>query len=195
MKALVFLLLTVFAWGIEVREEEIMKNLQKLKERGVLSEERMKEIERYREGLEGINEKVMKRAEEYREGVAGEGKERKELDKVVYIFISSSVPLEVWWNYAHYLLDKGIRGVFVLRGCIGGCRYIRPTLEFIRRFLTEDGKNEKGLEVEVQIDPLKFREYGVSVVPCVALEGKKVLSCGDWNMEYHLKRLGAYGEG
>jgi len=197
--AILLFLFFGFSWGVEVQEDKIMENLERLKKEGIISEERFKEIEEYKEKLRGIREKTWEKVKgwkiEQRDGKLiverNKGKEKKERERpyTVYIFISSSVPLEVWWNYAHYLINKNIRGIFVLRGCIGGCKYIRPTLELIKRFLTEDGKNEMGLPVEVQIDPLKFRNYGVKVVPCVALAEKNELSCGDWSMEYHLERL------
>ena len=200
MRTLLFLLLTVLVWGVELQEKEVMENLEKMKKNGIISEDRFREIESFKEKLKGVRERSLERAREWKVEKKGDRivvkrkgeKTAKEVHSfpTLYIFISSSVPLEVWWKYAHYLLDRNIPGVFVLRGCIGGCRYIRPTLEFIRRFLTEDGTNEEGLPVEVQIDPLKFRNYGVKVVPCVALKGGGKLSCGDWNMEHHLKVLG-----
>lgn len=199
MRRLAVAFLAGFAFGVEVQEEKVLEELERLKEKGMLSEEVMERIEEYKDFGRKAREEAEKKVKEWRfrrEGgriVVEEGKEEKRRSlPTVYIFISSSVPLEVWWRYAHYLLDRGIPGVFVLRGCIRGCRYIRPTLEFVHRFLTEEGRNEEGLPVEVQIDPLKFRDYGVKVVPCVALEGKEKLSCGDWSMEYHLKELGAW---
>ena len=191
MKALVLFLFWVFVWGVEVQEKKVMENLERMKESGIIAEDRLKEIEGFKEELKGVKERSLERAEKWRAEKENEYDGAKSFP-TVYIFISSSVPLEVWWRYAHYLLDKDIRGVFILRGCIGGCRYIRPTLEFLRRFLTEDGKNEEGLPVEVWIDPIKFRDYGVKAVPCVAVEGKEELSCGDWSMEYHLERLGLW---
>ncbi len=200
MRILIFLLLAVLVWGVELQEKGVMENLEKMKKDGIISEDRLREIESFKEKLKGVREKSLERAREWKVEKKGDRivvkrkgeKTAKEVHSfpTLYIFISSSVPLEVWWRYAHYLLGRNIPGVFVLRGCIGGCRHIRPTLEFLHRFLTEDGKNKDGLPVEVQIDPLKFRDYGVKVVPCVALEGKKKLSCGDWSMEYHLKVLG-----
>ncbi|HHJ63344.1 MAG TPA: hypothetical protein ENJ61_00390 [Aquifex aeolicus] len=193
-------LLAGFAFGMEVQEKKVLEELEKLKGRGMLSEEMMKRIEEYKDFGRRAKEEALRKAKEWeirREDGRVVVERRKEEEKrktlpTVYIFISSSVPLEIWWRYAHYLLERNIPGVFVLRGCIGGCRYIRPTLEFVQRFLTEEGRNEEGLPVEVQIDPLKFRDYGVKVVPCVALEGKEKLSCGDWSLEYHLKELGAW---
>ena len=109
---------------------------------------------------------------------------------MIYVFMSSSVPEVVWKRYARYIKDTDLPAVFVLRGCIGGCKYFRPTLDFITKVLEIDEKNT-GLAVEVQIDPKKFRQYNVTVVPCVAVEGGSSLSCGDWNLEYHLRKLGA----
>lgn len=180
MIGIVFLLLLALAWGYELPKNQ--------KER----------VEKYKEELKGIREKALERAKEWKiekrgdEIVIERRGEEKKLGPAptVYVFISSSVPLEVWWRYAKYLTENRINGVFILRGCIGGCRYVKPTIEFIRRFITEEGRNEKGLAVEVWIDPVKFREYGVKVVPCVAVEGRKKLSCGDWSMEYHLRMLG-----
>ena len=122
-----------------------------------------------------------------------EGSRRKE--KAIYVFMSSSVPEVVWKRYAHYIDETGIPAVLLLRGCVGGCRRIRPTLEFIAGVLELDGEDEEGLRVEVQIDPRKFRKYGVKVVPCVAVEGRKELSCGDWSLEYHLRKLGVEIDG
>ena len=198
IRVLFLLPLSVFA--VELQEEKIMENVEKLKKEGVISSQQLRRIEEYKKELKGVRERTLEKIREWkvkkRDGkVVVERRKEEEKKKslpTVYVFMSSSVPLEIWWRYAHYLLDKNIQGVFVLRGCIGGCRYVRPTLEFIQKFLTEDGENEEGLPVEVQIDPVKFREYGVKVVPCVALEGREKLSCGDWSMEYHLKELGAW---
>jgi len=177
MKWFLFLLLLALAWGENLPQRE--------------------RVEKYKEELKGIREKALERAKEWKiekneKGWVIERREERKLENTptVYVFISSSVPLEVWWRYAHYLVEKKINGVFVLRGCIGGCKYIKPTLVFLRRFLTEEGKNKKGLPVEVWIDPRLFRDYQVKVVPCVAVEGRKKLSCGDWSMEYHLRMLG-----
>ncbi len=158
---------------------------------GIIPPEQLKRIEEFKKKLEGIGEKAIERAKNYTGDRIFSQKNTGNIP-FLYIFMSSSVPLEVWWNYARYMEENNIKGAFILRGCIGGCRYIRPTLEFIERFLTEDGRNESGLSVEVWIDPLKFREYRISKVPCVAKEGSKEISCGDWNMEYHLRKLGIW---
>ncbi|HIC96950.1 MAG TPA: hypothetical protein EYP11_00935 [Aquificaceae bacterium] len=158
---------------------DLQEGLLRLKKEGILSEEMMRMIEEYKGRVKGSVDRARKRAKGWEEGKA-EGEGRK---GTVYIFMSSSVPEEVWDAYMEYVAEKELPAVFLLRGCIGGCRYIRPTLAFIRKVL-------KGHPLEVWIDPIKFREYGVKVVPCVAVEGKEGLSCGDWNIVYHLRRLG-----
>ena len=162
-----------------------------------------KEIERKAQKLKPIINKNLQSAEELRKRIKREGnriiflessvKEARspvtEERRMIYVFMSSSVPEVVWKRYARYIKTAGLPAVFVLRGCIGGCKYFRPTLEFITRVL-EINEENSGLAVEVQIDPRKFRKYNVTVVPCVAVEGGTSLSCGDWNLEYHLRKLG-----
>lgn len=154
-----------------------------------------------------------KEAKNKSDKVIGTG-ENEFLEKTdrIYIFISSSIPKQTLINYAKsiYELNLENRAVMVLRGCINGCKYIKPTLLFIRSILTEDGKNQKGLPVQIWIDPLLFRMYNINVVPCVVFaenvdtklpnlsealaynlkdNPKYALSCGDWNLTYHLETL------
>jgi len=44
-------------------------------------------------------------------------------------------------------------------------------------------------EVQFQIDPPLFREYGITSVPCVCYKGVKV--CGDVSLDYALEFIGA----
>ena len=192
MKGLIAVLLAGLAFGVEVQQEKVLEELERLKEKGMLSEEMMRKIEEYGEYGKRVRKKAEEKVKRWevkrKDGklVVREKEEKKrEVRRTVYIFMSSSVPEEVWEVYMDHALAKNIPAVFLLRGCIGGCRYIRPTLEFIRKVVGER-------PVEVWIDPLKFREYGVKVVPCVAVEGKRKLSCGDWNLEYHLAELGVW---
>ena len=145
-------------------------------------------------------------------------------DERIYIFMSSSVPMVTWNNYAEdidKIRDPNI--VMVLRGCIGGCQRIRPTLEFIQKIIvpggfssvdtSRDGWEEelrtRARRIQIWIDPLLFRYYGVEEVPCIVyakdvhplddlseglkenLENKpqyfKVY--GDWSLSYMLKKL------
>jgi len=97
-------------------------------------------------------------------------------DERLYIFMSASVPENVWRTYAEDLKNIGSkRIIIVLRGCIGpeGCTYIKPTLEFLQRVVFNNGNETRGLEI--QIDPYLFRRYEVNAVPTfVYVKGLKV---------------------
>ena len=182
--------LTGMVLGVELREKEVMERYEKLKKSGVLKEKMLRKIEEQFGTAKELHEKTREKVKEWE--VKEEGgkvkvrrKEKREVKERVYVFMSSSVPKEVWEVYMDYALQKKVPAVFILRGCVGGCRYVRPTIDFIRDVLGER-------PLEVWIDPVKFREYGVKAVPCVAVEGKEKLSCGDWSMEYHLKELGVW---
>ena len=145
-------------------------------------------------------------------------------DERLYIFMSSSVPLVTWNNYAESL-DKlrEANAAMVLMGCIGGCTYFKPTLEFIKKIILPEGIEDidfskegwqKELEkrtrhVQILIDPLLFRYYGITEVPCIVYaKGVNPLSglseglpenlqenpqswkiCGDWKLSYMLEKL------
>ena len=144
-------------------------------------------------------------------------------DERLYIFMSSSVPLVTWENYAQSL-DKlrEANAVMVLRGCIGGCQRIRPTLAFLQKIILphleevdfsrpdwQEQVKKKARHVQVWIDPLLFRYYDITEVPCVvfarkvnpyigASEGYKGnlknrpqywKVCGDWRLDYVLEKL------
>jgi hypothetical protein len=126
-----------------------------------------------------------------------------------YLLMSSSVPKNVWRNYADFVENAKLedRVVFVLRGCVGGCTYIRPTLEFLQDIL-KDGNRERN--IGLWIDPFIFRRFGVKEVPCLVMvkgdqlvdvelspgrldnlkaRGKEWISCGDWSLGWHFKQL------
>lgn len=180
MRGLVlFLLLAAFSFG---QDKHLMEKVEELRKKGILSEETLRNIEKYKQELKGL--KI--------EGGKMEGGKKGEVaseSRRIYVFMSSSVPKEVWYEYVRQAVKLKVDAVFLLRGCINGCKYIKPTLAFIQDVLTLGGKEKDGLPVEVWIDPVKFREYGVSVVPCFAYEGEKKLSCGDWSFEWHLRKL------
>ena len=80
--------------------------------------------------------------------------------------------MHVLRNYvadAGRLQDPNI--IFVLRGFVGGARYVKPTKTFVSDLLKRApdcdvaaGKCE-ALEVSLQIDPALFARYGISEVP------------------------------
>jgi type-F conjugative transfer system pilin assembly protein TrbC len=90
----------------------------------------------------------------------------------IYLFVSSSVPFETLRNYARDLDRLGDPNVFmVLRGFVGGMKRVKPTMDFVGKVITEDAdcdiqKNKcRAYRVNVKIDPLLFRRYGITRVP------------------------------
>jgi len=93
----------------------------------------------------------------------------------VYVFISSSVPLDTLRNYARAIDRLGYDNIFmVMRGFVGGMKYIRPTIDFISSILKKDsscdfasGEQCEVFSAAVNIDPLLFRAYNISEVPAI----------------------------
>jgi type-F conjugative transfer system pilin assembly protein TrbC len=90
----------------------------------------------------------------------------------IYIFVSSSVPIETLRNYARDMGRLGDPNVFmVLRGFVGGMKRVKPTMDFVGKIITEDAncdiaKNRcRAYRVNIKIDPLLFRKYGITRVP------------------------------
>lgn len=91
----------------------------------------------------------------------------------LYVFISHSVPLETLRTYAAAIHKAGDPNVvMVLRGMVGGMKYIRPTAEFVQSVLLIDPDCPASGKVQceahgasVLIDPLLFRRYEVTQVP------------------------------
>ena len=91
----------------------------------------------------------------------------------IYIFISSSVPMQTLRNYAvdmDRLKEPNIR--MVMRGFVDGMSFFLPTREFLKEILLRDpacwNKNPKSCEafpVDVSIDPMLFRTFQIEVVP------------------------------
>lgn len=94
-------------------------------------------------------------------------------DERVYVFISSSVPVSTLRNYARDIDTAGDPNiVMVMRGFIGGMKYMKPTLEFIQGIITKDrgcdlGRDCEAFNATVYIDPLLFRRYGITSVPAI----------------------------
>ncbi|HAM53069.1 MAG TPA: hypothetical protein DCP92_21085, partial [Nitrospiraceae bacterium] len=81
--------------------------------------------------------------------------------------ISESIPLGTLKNYADTLDTLRDPNVFfVMRGCIGGCSKIKPTIAFVQSILTINEKKRR--VAEVQIDPFLFQTYGIKHVPAIA---------------------------
>jgi type-F conjugative transfer system pilin assembly protein TrbC len=92
----------------------------------------------------------------------------------VYVFVSSSMPLQTTRNYAA-AIDKASdpNVVMVIRGFINGMDDISSTMLFVSRVLVKDlacGSNESRcptMKANLEIDPLMFRRYQITEVPAV----------------------------
>ena len=130
----------------------------------------------------------------------------------IYLFVSSSVLETTLRTYIEQIAGLGDPNVeVVMRGFIGGMRYMGPTLKFIGRLLEKDpscGLSCGLYGVNVEVDPLLFRRYGIVQVPAVvyvpdievlgpgseglsrnAKVGKAYAFYGDAALSYSLKRI------
>jgi conjugal transfer pilus assembly protein TrbC len=92
----------------------------------------------------------------------------------IYLFVSSSVPIQTLRNYAADLDKLGDPNIsMVMRGFVEGMKYMKPTLDFLAKVIAEDpGCNVKeskcaAYDINFMIDPLLFRMYGIEVVPAI----------------------------
>jgi hypothetical protein len=215
----VILLAVSLSWAVSWEElqkkyEEFLQKFRNYKP-PELSEERRKKLE---EDVKRLQENAQRSKGMFevrggqvklREGSGGSANAGLSGGTVFYLLMSSSVPKSVWRSYADFVERAKLedRVVFVLRGCVGGCTYIRPTLEFLQDIL-KDGNRERN--IGIWIDPFIFRRFGVKEVPCLVMvkgdqlvdvelspgrldnlkvRGKEWISCGDWSLGWHFKQL------
>jgi type-F conjugative transfer system pilin assembly protein TrbC len=88
----------------------------------------------------------------------------------LYIFISSSMPSATIRRYVqdvNKLQDPNIH--IILRGFIGGVKYLKPTVEFFVRCAKKDplceGPQCKLYNAGFNVNPLPFRKYHIDKVP------------------------------
>lgn len=142
-------------------------------------------------------------------------------DERLYIFISSSMPINILKTYCKSVHDLGIsqNAIFILRGCVNGggyngCKHFKPTIDFIKSFISNN-KKEIDKTCKVWIDPVLFKRYEVKEVPTfvyannvvknieLGSEGNFNLlkktpifykSIGDWSLLYHIEELKKYSQ-
>ena len=99
---------------------------------------------------------------------------RLSADERLYVFVSSSVPVQTLRNYAatiDMISDPNV--AMVMRGFVGTMKDWTKMLEFSSRVLARQphcDPKEGQCEVyaaNLQIDPLLFRRYGITVVPAL----------------------------
>jgi len=130
----------------------------------------------------------------------GDGGHGKPFGRSVYVFVSSSVPLQTLRNYAADMAAlEGYDAVMVFRGFVGGAGKIGPTARLIGDVLKVDSSCDLSVSqcdawpVSVTVDPEKFRRFGIRQVPAITLdrEGKEPLTVyGDVSLEYALRKMG-----
>jgi len=165
------------------RNIEIPENLHKAqgqKEAGKLLEYYQSEAFRrkYEAEIERLKGTVFKDALDSYYGDSEQGEKSRAARGIlpenerIYLFVSSSVPIGTLMNYARDLDRLGDPNVFmVLQGFVGGMKRVKPTMDFVRKIITEDAdcdiqKNKcSAYRVNIRIDPLLFRKYGITRVP------------------------------
>lgn len=92
----------------------------------------------------------------------------------IYVFVSSSIPLQTVRNYAASVARlHDPRIALVMRGFVGGMAKIRPTIDFVGSVLKEDPDCDPSVSdcrmrpASLIVDPLLFRRYGIDKVPAV----------------------------
>ncbi|WP_342250361.1 type-F conjugative transfer system pilin assembly protein TrbC [Sphingomonas sp. OTU376] len=90
---------------------------------------------------------------------------------VPVLFVSSSMPLPVLRAYAEQL--QKVRGVLAFRGFPGGLKRAAPMAALTSRILRLDPGCEGSAcamrDVQLIVDPLLFRQHGITRVPALAM--------------------------
>lgn len=110
----------------------------------------------------------------YPDNVTSERKGKLPESERVYIFISSSMPLQTVRNYSASVARLGDpRIVMVMRGFVGGMTRIQPTIRFVADALKKhhscspaEGECDM-VPVSLVVDPLLYRRYAIDRVPAV----------------------------
>jgi type-F conjugative transfer system pilin assembly protein TrbC len=127
----------------------------------------------------------------YPDDVTGERKGKLTESERIYVFISSSMPLQTVRNYASSVARLGDpRIVMVMRGFVGGMSRIQPTIRFVADALKKHPSCSPAegecamLPANLVVDPLLYRRYEIDRVPAVVFArgvkaGNPGLSEGD----------------
>ena len=135
-------------------------------------------------------------------------------DERIFLFVSSSMPAATLKNYAADLDKLKDPNIFmVMRGFVGGVRYIKPTLKFIDSVLIKDPNCDPvtrkcdAYQANINIDPALFSKYGVQSVPAIVyargvneieagqgttenIAADAYLVSGDMSLDYALELIG-----
>lgn len=90
---------------------------------------------------------------------------------VPVVFVSSSMPLPTLRSYAIQL--EKVKGVLAFRGVPGGLREMGPMAKLTAQILRIDpgceGPNCAMRDVQLIVDPIVFRQHGITQVPALAM--------------------------
>nr|WP_281287724.1 type-F conjugative transfer system pilin assembly protein TrbC [Geobacter argillaceus] len=110
----------------------------------------------------------------YPDDVTSERKGKLTGSERVYVFISSSMPLQTVRNYASSVARlRDPRIVMVMRGFVGGMTRIQPTIRFVADVLKKQPSCSPAegecamLPANLVVDPLLYRRYAIDRVPAV----------------------------
>lgn len=110
----------------------------------------------------------------YPDDVTGGRKGKLTESERVYVFISSSMPLQTVRNYAASVARLGDpRIVMVMRGFVGGMTRIQPTIRFVADALKKHPSCSPAegecamVPANLVVDPLLYRRYAIDRVPAV----------------------------
>ncbi|MFH7319290.1 type-F conjugative transfer system pilin assembly protein TrbC [Desulfurivibrio sp. D14AmB] len=126
----------------------------------------------------------------------------------VYLLISSSVPESTLKNYMT-MIERAQEPnlIMVMRGFIGGMEKIRPTIQYLQNLRKKDPSCNPTrakcdlFQVNIQINPLLFRQYGITRAPAVVYaanvpsveieqpSGSAFIIEGDAALDYLLERI------
>ncbi|OPY66949.1 MAG: Type-F conjugative transfer system pilin assembly protein [Syntrophorhabdus sp. PtaU1.Bin050] len=90
----------------------------------------------------------------------------------IYLFISTSVSTPTLRHYMKAVSDLGEPNIrIVMRGFVGGAKFLKPTMAFLKEILFTDPECNPSRErcktysSQVIVDPLLFRKYRIERVP------------------------------
>lgn len=127
--------------------------------------EKLKEAQKRAMDMFGI-------AEPTKEAVVDDAKIAGTTDRL-YIFVSQSMPLETLRTYA--MDSEHIPGaMLVMRGFVKDGQQMGPTIEFFSQVVRQDprctAKDCPLRAVDINIDPILFKRYGITHVPAFVYE-------------------------
>jgi type-F conjugative transfer system pilin assembly protein TrbC len=119
-------------------------------------------------------------------------------EEKVYLFFSSSVPLETMQAYIAAIARTGDSNVIpLMRGWAGGLSATEANTTYFSRLLQKDstcrGTSEpcQFYKVKIQLQPLLFTQYGITRVPAVVYvhDHSSYRIQGDAGLDYLLERI------